>query len=1040
MTIHYKNYSMSLVPKAGYPFIIYFLDNINKYISDKTIQTYLTAFQINVDNLKVINKQFIPEAYRIIKLFTTNTTIMFAIYNYIFHGISKIGFLEKFSEEQIKYITDLETTDTKLIACAGSGKTRSVIGRIKFMVEHGLADKDEIYAITFSKHAATDFHRRIRELFPDYENFCQLKNFSTIDSMAKSILCRVKHHRSENVEILSIALRNFLKEATDEEINSITKFKIIKHLFIDEAQDLNNIQFDIALMFKKHFGTTIHLCGDPNQNIYQFRRSSNSYLMEFPAKKFELTLNFRSTQEIIDFSECLKPIATTRSVSGTNKIGPKVTIMTKQAIQIHKLILYFLKQYEKKNDLSNIAIICPTRGTGVNANTGLAMIFNFLKSNHIKVNQLYCESSSDERKRLVDRIPGHINLLTYHGTKGLEFDTVFVMDFYHSLLNIEPTYEEHNINQYLLYVATSRAISKMFICTYINNYGGYLNHWITKVDPKYYLIDSQPKIHKLTFRNEEIFDSNGVTELLEKLSEEDLYSIYELIKVNTFYEKRIFPDHTDIDRGKDEALYGIFCEELFYLCYYLNKKLEPRRFELIEKIVKSKFIIVENDLECNILKKFINTNNLTWTQFDQNKNNFRKDVIKLVEKYFSRNVELNDSIICTNDFINIVEANKIDIRDTYNRYLQPDKYQYNYNNIIFDLFYLVVVQYAYDINHYIYINDHGKEKYAVLEIGFDMFKDINNYVKQNYVVKQIDNKIQVNYTKLLLMGEIDFIEKWPKDDTETIVEIKCVNSINIKYYMQLLLYNFCYYCTRPNSKYSLYRNSFKIINLLTGIEYIFSVSVTPGNMFTILNTLAKVGGLTFSGMNLVYDLETTGAIENQGPFEHKPVIQRSQIYFRNNKYHAIIYPEIIEIAIKDYETGLIIMNKLVKANSTLTLGIQNITGITPNMLVGQPTLDQIKVELEDKLKLFTACNMLAHNGNSFDNKIMLFYKLLNPQQVFFIDTLSVIPVHMESNSKLDKKNLSAIYYQLFKEKFHAHRAMNDVDALIKIMKYLKIEF
>ena len=64
---------------------------------------------------------------------------------------------------------------------------------------------------------------------------------------------------------------------------------------------------------------------------------------------------------------------------------------------------------------------------------------------------------NDERKKDVSRIPGHINLLTYHGTKGLEFDVVFVMDFYYALFNIKPTEEEHKINQYLLYVATSRA-------------------------------------------------------------------------------------------------------------------------------------------------------------------------------------------------------------------------------------------------------------------------------------------------------------------------------------------------------------------------------------------------------------------------------------------------------------------------------------------------------------------------------------------------------------------------------------------------------
>ena len=51
----------------------------------------------------------------------------------------------------------------------------------------------------------------------------------------------------------------------------------------------------------------------------------------------------------------------------------------------------------------------------------------------------------------------------------------------------------------------------------------------------------------------------------------------------------------------------------------------------------------------------------------------------------------------------------------------------------------------------------------------------------------------LNIDKLMLMGEIDFIEKYHNVDSETIVEIKCAKEISIRYYIQLLLYNFCYY-------------------------------------------------------------------------------------------------------------------------------------------------------------------------------------------------------------------------------------------------------
>ena len=92
------------------------------------------------------------------------------------------------------------------------------------------------------------------------------------------------------------------------------------------------------------------------------------------------------------------------------------------------------------------------------------------------------------------------------------------------------------------------------------------------------------------------------------------------------------------------------------------------------------------------------------------------------------------------------------------------------------------------------------------------------------------------------------------------------------------------------------------------------------------------------------------------------------------------------------------------------------------------------------MKNFKNCKLMAHNGTRFDNRIMLHEKLIDSQKISFLDTLSIIPIHMPINIKLTKKKLGAIYKQLFGEKFNAHRAMSDVNALIKIMKYLNIQF
>ena len=66
-----------------------------------------------------------------------------------------------------------------------------------------------------------------------------------------------------------------------------------KTIFIDEAQDLNPTQFSILSSLKDKLELSLNLIGDPNQNIYQFRKSTDKYLREFISKEFLLTINFR---------------------------------------------------------------------------------------------------------------------------------------------------------------------------------------------------------------------------------------------------------------------------------------------------------------------------------------------------------------------------------------------------------------------------------------------------------------------------------------------------------------------------------------------------------------------------------------------------------------------------------------------------------------------------------------------------------------------------------------------------------------------------
>jgi DNA polymerase III epsilon subunit-like protein len=1034
-------------PQVETPQLLQFVTNVSsiwralrKHQKEPTIQLYLRVLQLDADKLS---------QFEYFESFATSIISYPKIYDNLCQHINdstkkSLDYLLQFSSQQIDYIINLNRENTKLLACPGSGKTRSIIGRVKFMVESQLAFNEEVFVVTFSKFASLDFVHRVKQLFPDHESFISLKNISTIDSLAKSILSKVKCHKSDNVELLSIAFRNFLKSSEPWDLKMMYKLNKMKYIFVDEAQDLNSTQNDILTLLRDKVGVSINLIGDPNQNIYQFRGSSDKYLMNSPGKEYQLTINFRSTQNIITFFQGLRPVETGMiTCNNAHLLNSKVKVIIDTYSVIHRYIIKRIKEYP--GDISNIAIICPTRGIKGNFDTGLSVIFNLLKKHDIKFNQLYDESGIklDRSKKEIVRIPDELNLLTYHGTKGLEFDLVIVMDFFQHLFCIQPSEEEHNHNRYLIYVAASRAKRDMIVCCYSNKV---INQWITLVDAECYKCNTNISLPKLTYRS--INDRKvtySITDVIDNLSEEQLDKIHDMIHIKALdsdkaeeITTRVFPDHVTMDRGKDEIFFGILGERVFFLQNRLSHKSKPMKIIFIEKLLSAKFVVINDDKEYDVLKKFIASRNLTWEKYDSIKNELDKYTSFLIGKYFNRDMEFEDIIICKMEFIKVVENNKAQLQKSYARYMDPMSYGYDYREIMEDHYYLVVVEYAYHINHYYYIENFGAEKKFLLKNAEPLFECMNKYA-HSYKPEEIDAKVLVEYTHLHIFGEIDFVHI--KNKERMICEIKCVKDVNIKHHIQILLYNLCYRYLMPNAKDDIYLNKYRIINLLRGVEHNFTMSVSKSNMFNILNIVADIANTKFESMVLVYDLETSHEIR-RSQLRSKPVNIPANVecFQKGNSYCIAQYPEITEIAIKDFETDMVIINTLVCCKKPIPAFITKITGINNAMLKGKPSHDKVAQLLVSKFRNMSLYKFLAHNGNSFDHKIMTFYKLIDVKLARCMDTKTIIPLHMPLGVKLDSKAQVSIFKVLFpNESYDAHRAMNDVDALIRILKFLGVD-
>ena len=61
------------------------------------------------------------------------------------------------------------------------------------------------------------------------------------------------------------------------------------------------------MLLKEKVGCFMIMIGDPNQNIYQFQDGSDKYLLNYVGKSFYLKTNYRSTKNIVGFTNHLRP-------------------------------------------------------------------------------------------------------------------------------------------------------------------------------------------------------------------------------------------------------------------------------------------------------------------------------------------------------------------------------------------------------------------------------------------------------------------------------------------------------------------------------------------------------------------------------------------------------------------------------------------------------------------------------------------------------------------------------------------------------------
>lgn len=300
-------------------------------------------------------------------------------------------------------IINSDAPKSLVVAAAASGKTYLLTEKIRKILRDG-ADPLKIVVITFTNLAANEMKQR---LGADYQEGMFI---GTIHGFANQCLL------SANINTGKLIDNNQFDELFTLVKRNQFCLPIVDWLFLDEAQDSDELQFDFIfnLLKPSHF----FVVGDYRQSIYQFKGSDPTLMMKLGnlngVTTFNLTTNYRNGSEILDYA---------RTIIERNNFIDNSKSMTKRKGQVIRV------KYDPETLVKGIAqvgewgswfILCRTNAQ-CNKMKSLCDLEEipaelFSKADFDTINQINEKLNNDT-----------VKIMTIHQAKGLESDKVAVV-------------------------------------------------------------------------------------------------------------------------------------------------------------------------------------------------------------------------------------------------------------------------------------------------------------------------------------------------------------------------------------------------------------------------------------------------------------------------------------------------------------------------------------------------------------------------------------------------------------------------------------
>jgi hypothetical protein len=557
----------------------------------------------------------------------------------------------KLNREQMGVVYEKIDKSILIIASAGSGKTTTIICRIKYLIDQGV-DPKSIVLTTFTRDATNDMKKKLDTMF----GFKIPIEVGTFDAIAKKNLIRYGKaalDNTVNVGEYSIRFLRFLRS----DPNRMEYLSHKKYLFVDEVQDINDINSDIITEFYKA-GVKIVAVGDDAQCIYQFRGSKVEHILTFASKydnvsTHKLIQNYRSTPEIVKFAnESIERNSyqiPKKMVAVNKSIGELPTVKFYHSWDLQNLfirdkILHYIAKGVPKHE---IAILSRTKFP-------LFSLEETLTKNGIA--NVLLDGEGDVRVKIKE---DHVCISTVHKAKGLEWQVVFIVNLNDNNFPSGKNPLELEEERRLFYVAVTRAKQHLHMSFYPSQKSIYVSRFISEIEADYYDFENyDPKY--IGFVEDCSHESKlSVTELVKNLDGTDYMQLRDLgILPNLeFKQTQIYEKFEYLDFIKENDLYSDFSvfidclitrmiggidyksNGLYYepaLLAIANIKLSQMEYAVYKKYdlnFKNKLEFVEiTDTDDEIIAKLEDLSGVHYGISQQD----REIIIKIVDKLFTK--------------------------------------------------------------------------------------------------------------------------------------------------------------------------------------------------------------------------------------------------------------------------------------------------------------------------------------------------------------------------------------------------------------------